>query len=270
MNGRLASDSNKSDQTVVQMSQSGSSTGGGNGSKYSIILPTYNERRNLPVIIYLLCTTLEAHKIDYEIIIVDDASPDGTLEIAKQLQGVWGPEHIVLRPRTGKLGLGTAYVHGLESCTGDFVFIMDADFSHHPKDMPKMIQMQRERNLDIVQGTRYSGPSTGAGVYGWNLKRKLVSRGANLLASVFLDPKTTDVTGSFRLYRRPLLHRLMKEATSKGYVFQMEILVRAKHAGATIGEVPITFCDRVFGDSKLEGGEIVGYAKGVWNLWRAF
>ncbi|PWN27616.1 family 2 glycosyltransferase [Jaminaea rosea] len=239
-------------------------------SKYSVILPTYNERRNLPIIIYLLCTTLSQHNIDYEIIIVDDASPDGTLEIAKQLQSVFGSDRIILRPRTGKLGLGTAYVHGLESCTGDFVFIMDADFSHHPKDMPRMIAMQKERDLDIVQGTRYSGPSTGAGVYGWNLKRKLVSRAANLLASVFLDPKTTDVTGSFRLYRRPLLHKLMKEATSKGYVFQMEILVRARNLGATIGEVPITFCDRVFGDSKLEGGEIVGYGKGVWSLWRAF
>lgn len=236
----------------------------------SVILPTYNERRNLPIMIYLLCTTFEVHQIDYEIIIVDDNSPDGTLDIAKQLQGVWGNERILLRPRAGKLGLGTAYVHGLESCSGDFVFIMDADFSHHPRDMPKMIRMQQERNLDIVQGTRYSGPSTGAGVYGWTLKRKFVSRGANLLASVFLDPKTTDVTGSFRLYRRPLLHRLIKQAISKGYVFQMEILVRARHEGATIGEVPITFCDRVFGDSKLEGGEIIGYAEGVWNLWRTF
>lgn len=212
----------------------------------------------------------ESHQINYEIIIVDDASPDGTLEIAKQLQGVWGSDHIILRPRAGKLGLGTAYVHGLESCTGDFVFIMDADFSHHPKDMPKMIQMQKERNLDIVQGTRYSGPSTGAGVYGWNLKRKLVSRGANLLASVFLDPKTTDVTGSFRLYKAPLLKSLLSQLTSKGYVAQMELLVRAKNGGAKIGEIPITFVDRIEGQSKMGGDEIVGYAKGVFNLWRTF
>lgn len=100
-------------------------------SKYSVILPTYNERKNLPVILYLLCTTFEQHNINYEIIIVDDASPDGTQDIAKQCAKVWGEDHIVLRPRAGKLGLGTAYVHGLESCTGDFVIIMDADFSHH-------------------------------------------------------------------------------------------------------------------------------------------
>ncbi|PWN37421.1 uncharacterized protein FA14DRAFT_159486 [Meira miltonrushii] len=171
---------------------------GAAGHKYSVILPTYNERKNLPVILYLLCTTFEQHQIDYEIIIVDDASPDGTQEIAKQCAKVWGENHIVLRPRAGKLGLGTAYVHGLESCTGDFVIIMDADFSHHPKHIPDMIRMQTEQGVDIVQGTRYSGISTGAGVFGWNLKRKLVSRGANLLASFVLGPRTTDVTGSFR------------------------------------------------------------------------
>lgn len=99
--------------------------------KYSVILPTYNERRNLPVILYLLCTTFEQNNVNYEIVIVDDASPDGTQEIARQCAKVWGEDHIVLRPRAGKLGLGTAYVYGLESCTGDFVIIMDADFSHH-------------------------------------------------------------------------------------------------------------------------------------------
>ncbi|PWN97733.1 hypothetical protein FA09DRAFT_319416 [Tilletiopsis washingtonensis] len=235
--------------------------------KYSVILPTYNERRNLPVIIYLLARMFEQNALDYEVIIVDDASPDGTLEVAKQLQSVYGEERIVLRPRAGKLGLGTAYVHGLESCTGDFVVIMDADFSHHPKFLPAMIALQRQRNLDIVQGTRYSGPATGAGVYGWNLKRKLVSRGANLLATFVLGPGTSDVTGSFRLYRRPIIEKLIREVTSKGYVFQMEILVRAKASGCSVGEVPITFCDRVFGESKLGGDEIVSYAKGVWNLF---
>lgn len=100
-------------------------------SKYSVILPTYNERKNLPVILYLLCTTFEEHKLDYEVVIVDDNSPDGTQDIARKCAGVWGEDHIVLRPRPGKLGLGTAYMHGLESCTGDFVIIMDADFSHH-------------------------------------------------------------------------------------------------------------------------------------------
>ncbi|CAD6935540.1 unnamed protein product [Tilletia laevis] len=235
--------------------------------KYSVILPTYNERRNLPVIVYLLCEMFNRNGLEYELIIVDDASPDGTQDIARQLAVVYGQDRILLRPRAGKLGLGTAYVHGLTHCTGDFVIIMDADFSHHPKFIPDMIALQARKNLDIVQGTRYSGPSTGAGVYGWNLKRKLVSRGANLLSSFVLGPDTSDVTGSFRLYKRPVIERVIREVTSKGYVFQMEILVRAKAAGYTVGEVPITFCDRVFGESKLGGDEIVQYAKGVWNLF---
>ncbi|KAE8213549.1 hypothetical protein CF319_g3933 [Tilletia indica] len=235
--------------------------------KYSVILPTYNERRNLPVIVYLLCNMFNQNGLEYELIIVDDASPDGTQDIARQLAVVYGQDRIVLRPRAGKLGLGTAYVHGLTHCTGDFVIIMDADFSHHPKFIPDMIALQARKNLDIVQGTRYSGPSTGAGVYGWNLKRKLVSRGANLLSSFVLGPDTSDVTGSFRLYKRPVIERVIREVTSKGYVFQMEILVRAKAAGYTVGEVPITFCDRVFGESKLGGDEIVQYARGVWNLF---
>ncbi|WFD19596.1 dolichyl-phosphate beta-D-mannosyltransferase [Malassezia caprae] len=237
------------------------------GHKYSVILPTYNERENLPIIVFLLCRMFQQQGLDYEIVIVDDNSPDGTQTIARQLAALYGPEHIVLRPRAGKLGLGTAYIHGLESCTGDFVIIMDADFSHHPKFIPDMIAKQIHTNADIVQGTRYSGPSTGAGVYGWDLKRKLVSRGANVLASFVLDPRTTDVTGSFRLYKRAVLQTLISQVTSKGYVFQMEILVRAKAMGYSVEEVAITFCDRVYGESKLGGDEIVGYAKGVWQLF---
>ncbi|PWN42447.1 nucleotide-diphospho-sugar transferase [Ceraceosorus guamensis] len=253
--------------TVIDMSTSLSTPTISSSHKYSVILPTYNERKNLPVIVFLLAKTFSAAALRWEVIIVDDGSPDGTLEVAKQLQRVYGEEQIVLRPRAGKLGLGTAYVHGLDSCTGDFVIIMDADFSHHPKFLPNMIRLQKERDLDIVQGTRYSGPATGAGVYGWNLKRKLVSRGANLLATFVLGPRTTDVTGSFRLYKRPVIERLIREVTSKGYVFQMEILVRARAAGYSIGEAPITFVDRVYGESKLGGDEIVQYARGVWNLF---
>lgn len=252
--------------SVIEMPTVGVSSASA-GHKYSVILPTYNERDNLPIIVFLLCRMFLENGLNYEIIIVDDNSPDGTQEIARQLAALYGPEHVVLRPRPGKLGLGTAYIHGLESCTGDFVIIMDADFSHHPKFIPEMISKQLATNADIVQGTRYSGPSTGAGVYGWDLRRKLVSRGANVLATFVLDPRTTDVTGSFRLYRRPVIQKLISQVKSKGYVFQMEILVRAKAMGYTVEEVPITFCDRVFGESKLGGDEIVGYAKGVWQLF---
>ncbi|KAL9585300.1 MAG: hypothetical protein Q9203_004308 [Teloschistes exilis] len=233
--------------------------------KYTVILPTYNERRNLPIIVWLLNRTFTEHELDYEIIIVDDASPDGTLEVAKQLQKVYNPSHIVLKPRPGKLGLGTAYVHGLAHATGSFVIIMDADFSHHPSSIPSFIRIQKETNCDIVTGTRYAGQ--GAGVHGWDLKRKLVSRGANIFADTVLRPGVSDLTGSFRLYRREVLEQLVKEVAGKGFMFQMELMVRAKAGGWKVEECPIRFVDRVYGESKLGGDEIVEYAKGVLSLW---
>ncbi|KAL9630910.1 MAG: hypothetical protein Q9164_006178 [Protoblastenia rupestris] len=232
--------------------------------KYTVILPTYNERANLPIIIWLLARTFTENNLDWEVIIVDDGSPDGTLEIAQQLQNLYTPSHIVLKPRAGKLGLGTAYVHGLKYATGTYVIIMDADFSHHPKFLPKMISMQRERNCDIVTGTRYAGDG---GVYGWDLKRKLVSRGANLFADTVLRPGVSDLTGSFRLYKREVLETVISSTESKGYTFQMELITRAKGMGYKVAECPISFVDRVYGESKLGGDEIVEYAKGVLNLW---
>jgi len=232
--------------------------------KYSVILPTYNERRNLPVIVWLLARMFEENGLDWEVIIVDDASPDGTQEVARQLANVYGERHVVLKARAGKLGLGTAYVHGLNYCTGNFVVIMDADFSHHPKFLPDFIRLQKSKNLDVVTGTRYI---PGGGVHGWDLKRKIISRGANLLSKIVLWPGVSDVTGSFRLYKTPVLRQLISVTESKGYVFQMEIIVRARAMGFTIDEVPITFVDRLYGDSKLGGDEIVQYAKGIWDLF---
>ena len=196
----------------------GSSTSGSDNDKYTIILPTYNERSNLPIITYLIAKTLDGAALQWELIIVDDGSPDGTQEVAKQLIGVYGASRIVLKPRAGKLGLGTAYVHGLQFATGNYVIIMDADFSHHPKFIPEFIRTQKSRNYDIVTGTRYAGDG---GVYGWDFKRKLVSRGANLLASVVLRPGVSDLTGSFRLYKKNVLERVIRETESKGYTFQM-------------------------------------------------
>ncbi|KAI1933608.1 dolichol-P-mannose synthesis [Ophidiomyces ophidiicola] len=236
--------------------------------KYSIILPTYNERKNLPIICWLIEKTCRENELDWEVIIVDDASPDGTQEVAKQLQELWGEDHIVLKPREGKLGLGTAYVHGLQFVTGNFVIIMDADFSHHPKFIPEMIKIQKETNCDIVTGTRYANRGNlCGGVFGWDLFRKLTSRGANLIADVMLMPGVSDLTGSFRLYKKPVLERVIKITESKGYTFQMEMMVRAKAMGYKVEECPITFVDRLYGESKLGGEEIVEYLKGVFTLW---
>ncbi|KAG9135792.1 hypothetical protein Leryth_002509 [Lithospermum erythrorhizon] len=163
-------------------------------NKYSIIIPTYNERLNIALIIYLVFKHLK--DFNFEIIVVDDGSPDGTQDIVKQLQQVYGEDHILLRPRAKKLGLGTAYVHGLKHASGNFVVIMDADLSHHPKYLPSFIKKQIETGASIVTGTRYV---TGGGVHGWNLMRKLTSRGANVLAQTLLWPGVSDLTGSFRL-----------------------------------------------------------------------
>lgn len=232
--------------------------------KYSVLLPTYNERENLPIIIWLLCKYFDASKEKYEVIIIDDGSPDGTLDVAKQLQTIYGEDKIVLRPRAKKLGLGTAYIHGVKHATGNFIIIMDADLSHHPKFIPEMIALQRSRDYDIVSGTRYAG---NGGVSGWDLKRKIISRGANYVTQILLRPGASDLTGSFRLYRKEVLEHLVSACVSKGYVFQMEMIIRARQYNYTIGEVPISFVDRVYGESKLGGNEIFQFAKGLLYLF---
>ena len=203
--------------------------------------------------------------------------------------------------RPGKLGLGTAYIDGLKLATGDFVVLMDADLSHHvrgargrpagpapasplhtprpapshaappapapppqPKFIPQMIAKQREGGFDIVSGTRYEGDG---GVQGWDLKRKLISRGANFVSTLLLTPGASDLTGSFRLYKRDVLAAIMPRVKSRGYVFQMEVIVVARALGFTIGEVPITFVDRRYGSSKMDSGEIVQFLAGLWRLF---
>ena len=220
----------------------------------------YNEAATLKMIVDRVLDS----PLVRELVIVDDGSPDGTLEVAKQLQTLWGSEHINLKPRAGKLGLGTAYVYGLQYVRGNYVIIMDADFSHHPKFIAPMIALQKTKNYDIVTGTRYAGDG---GVFGWDLKRKFVSRDANLFADTVLRPGVSDLTGSFRLYKKEVLEKVIRKTESKGYTFQMEMMVRAKAMGCTVAEVPISFVDRLYGESKLGGDEIVEYAKGVLNLW---
>ena len=259
---------------------------------YSVLLPTYNEAENLPLIVGLLERTFEAAGLGerFQIVVVEDSSPDGTFEVALELQRVLGGGRVVEKAapaapgapapapasrgvsgkldvlkRRGKEGLGTAYIEGLALCRGDFVVLMDADLSHHPKFIPQMIALQQRDNLDVVSGTRYRA---GGGVHGWDLKRKLISRVANFLATTMLNPRASDLTGSFRLYRKSVLQTVMPRVKSRGYVFQMEVIVRCRQIpGLTIGEVPITFVDRVYGESKMGASEITQYIKGLWNLF---
>lgn len=199
-----------------------------------------------------------------EVIIVDDNSPDGTQDIVHQLIKIYGADKIKLHARPGKLGLGSAYIDGLSKCTGEFVILMDADLSHHPKVIPEFIKKQRETGADVVTGTRYAH---NGGVYGWDLNRKLTSRVANFLASVLLAPSASDLTGSFRLYKKEVLEKALKSVKSRGYVFQMEIIVRCQYMGYKIEEVPITFVDRIFGESKLGAGEILAYLQGLVDIF---
>eukprot|EP01089_Gocevia_fonbrunei_P003094 TRINITY_DN12966_c0_g1_i1.p1 TRINITY_DN12966_c0_g1~~TRINITY_DN12966_c0_g1_i1.p1 ORF type:complete len:206 (-),score=39.01 TRINITY_DN12966_c0_g1_i1:146-763(-) len=169
---------------------------------YTILLPTYQEAQNLPYMLYLIHDSFKNTEFNYEVIVIDDNSPDGTQDVCKDLMKIFNtPEkdYIVLKPRAGKLGLGTAYIHGMKFSRANFIILMDADLSHHPKFIPQFIEKQKEKNYDIVTGTRYV---TGGGVEGWTFQRKLTSRVANYLADFLLDLGVSDLTGSFRLYKK--------------------------------------------------------------------
>jgi dolichol-phosphate mannosyltransferase len=235
---------------------------------YTIILPVYNESANLPIIIHLIHQTfLKDHAggvDDVRVIVVEDNSPDGTRTIAHQLRSSYGDDFIHVLERAGKLGLGSAYLDALKLIDSTYVILMDADLSHHPKFIPAFIEKMKRENLDVVTGTRYAD---GGGVAGWDFKRKLMSKGANFIADFLLNPGVSDLTGSFRLYKRSVLEEIFPKIVSKGYVFQMEVMVRIITAGYSVGEVGISFVDRIYGESKLGAGEVVGYLKGLGWLF---
>lgn len=252
---------------------------------YSVIVPTYNERENIPILAALLAEALESPPTgqgvggqagavggaglaphDWELVVVDDASPDGTASVVRSLQRCFPPGQIVLAERPAKLGLGSAYRHGLAHAKGEWVALMDADLSHHPRDLPRMIARQRLSGADVVCGSRYS--PRGGGVAGWDLKRKLTSRGANVLASALLGTRRVgDLTGAYRLYRRAALEAVVAEVASTGYAFQMEAAARCEHArNVVVDEVPIVFVDRLYGCSKLGSAEIWLFLRGLLRL----
>ena len=230
----------------------------------SIIIPTYNERVNAPLLSFLIDKHLKHMEYMYELLIVDDSSPDGTAEAMRELKDAWPdlPLHVFSRP--GKQGLGSAYSFGLKHARGKWVILMDADLSHHPRHIAEFIAKQKATACDIVSGTRYA---RGGGVAGWSLPRKVISRGANLIASFLLGMSVSDLTGSFRLYRRSLLQDLLAQTTSKGYAFQMEVIARAQYSKAKIEEVPVCFVDRIFGESKLGPSEFLLFLKGLVILF---
>lgn len=209
-----------------------------------VIIPTYNERENIPV---LLPRVLEYPELS--VLVVDDGSPDGTGEIVADQMEQNDRVHLVRR--AGKQGLGTAYVAGFRYALtrgADYVFEMDADFSHDPRFLPDLLHAT-ETAYDLTIGSRYV---PGGGTTDWGLGRQLISRGGNIYARLILNMSIADLTGGYRCYRREALEAIeLDSIRSNGYSFQIEMAYRVHQAGLRVGEVPIVFPDRRVGASKM-------------------
>jgi len=215
-----------------------------------MIVPTYNERENLEKLV----TRLRALPGDVHVLIVDDHSPDGTGDIADQLAAA--DPGIRVRHRPGKMGLGTAYRTGFhDGLERGYLFIctMDADFSHSPESLPDLLN-KAMTGYDLVIGSRYV---PGGQVIGSPPMRKMISYGANWLAHIILQVDARDCTAGFRCYRSTILAQIdLDSIFSSGYSFLSEMIFYCQQAGARIGEVPITFVNRVEGSSKISRREI--------------
>lgn len=230
---------------------------------YNIIIPTYNEKKNIKPLFFMVHNVFEKLKLRYKIILIDDNSPDGTYDEALNLKNTIALKAIK-RPK--KLGLGSAYKDALKHCEHNNIIILDADLSHDPNDIEKMIhKMIDDESIDIVIGSRYL-KLPDSGTVGWNLKRKLTSRGANNLAQILLGIENSDLTGSYRLYKKQVFTELISKVKSNGYSYQMEILYLASINNYKVAEIPIVFHEREYGESKLGSKEIYGFAKAVITL----
>ena len=214
-----------------------------------LIIPTYNEADNLVPVVTAAHAQLAAAVPDaFRILVVDDGSPDGTGELADALAQRM-PELEVLH-RAAKGGLGQAYVAGFTHAMArgaELLIEMDADFSHDPAHLPELIAAAR--NADVVLGSRYVA---GGGVRNWGLGRQLISRGGGVYARAILGIDVRDVTGGFKAIHRHVLQAIdLPSVRAEGYVFQIEVTYRAIVAGFTVSEVPIIFCDRTAGASKM-------------------
>jgi dolichol-phosphate mannosyltransferase len=219
----------------------------------SLIIPTYNERGNIRPLWEGLCRHLE----DFEAIFVDDNSPDGT---AREIEDLQDPRARLLS-RPGKLGLGSAVVAGLGLCQGEYVGMMDADLSHRPEDVGRLYQAAKE--ADITVGSRYV---PGGKITGWPLRRKVISRGATLMARLILWMRVKDPLSGLAIYRREVLEELRGRLSARGYKLLLEVLARDRKS--RVQEVPITFVERTHGQSKLDRGEFTAFLHLLWELRR--
>lgn len=218
--------------------------------KKIVIIPTYNEKENIAKIIRAVFS-LEG---DYHILVIDDGSPDGTGAIVKDLQKEF-PERLFLIERSGKLGLGTAYITGFKWSLDngyDFVFEMDADFSHNPADLPRLLEACTKGGADLAIGSRYCN---GVSVVNWPIGRIVMSYYASVYTRTMLGMKVYDTTAGFKCYRRKVLERIdLDDVRMKGYGFQIEMKYTAYKLGFKITEVPVIFINRKEGTSKMSSG----------------
>ena len=223
-----------------------------------LCLPTYNERENLESMIRELAGALDTSTD--RVLIIDDASPDGTGEIADRLSSEL-PWVSVLH-REHKRGIGPAYIAGFRWALAEgaeLVLEMDCDFSHSPADVPRLIEAASD--ADLVLGSRYA---PGGGTENWGLIRRFVSRGGCLYAQILLGLRVRDLTGGFKCFRRAALETIDLDALSAhGYAFQIEATYRVRRAGLRVVEIPITFVERRAGASKMTGAIV---AEAIWKV----
>jgi len=217
-----------------------------------VIIPTYNEKDNIEAIIRYVFSIQK----NYHILVVDDSSPDGTIDIVLKLQAEY-PEQLFLEIRKGKLGLGTAYIHGFKwalSREYEYIFEMDADFSHNPEDLERLYAACKNDGADLAIGSRYV---TGGNVKNWPWDRIMISKGGALYTKLITWMPVKDPTAGFVCYSRKVLNAInLDEISFVGYAFQIEMKFVAWKSGFKIKEVPITFIDRRLGVSKMNKGII--------------
>jgi dolichol-phosphate mannosyltransferase len=226
-----------------------------------VIIPTYNEKENIESII---AAVIGLQK-DYHVLIIDDGSPDGTAAIVRSLFNKY-PQQLFLEERKGKLGLGTAYIHGFRWALAkgyQFIFEMDADFSHNPADL-ESLYIACKKGAGVAIGSRYV---KGGAVANWPANRIALSKGASLYTRIITWMPVRDPTAGFVCYRREVLETInLSEITFVGYAFQIEMKFAAWKLGFKIAEVPITFIDRQQGDSKMNKGIVKEGILGVLKL----
>ncbi len=230
----------------------------------TVILPTYNELETLPLTVERVLHVSDAHQLGLTILVVDDASPDGTGQLADRI-AAQEPRVEVLH-RAAKEGLGKAYIAGFRrelQAGAELLIELDADLSHDPSYLPQMIRLA-EGDADVVLGSRYV---RGGGVAGWGPGRRLISRGGCLYAQLILGLPYRDLTGGFKCFHRRVLETLdLDSIGAAGYGFQIETTYRAHQAGFRIVEMPFVFVDRRVGQSKMTGGIALEAALMVWRL----